>query len=60
MPTFSARLSPKSHYPRPDTGIVSGLFLINKKISFKTKTDIQNFPEIKIGGYTHVTHQQLP
>nr|DAW21425.1 MAG TPA: hypothetical protein [Caudoviricetes sp.] len=27
MPTFSARLSPKSHFPRPNIGIVFGLFL---------------------------------
>ncbi|MDF7721842.1 hypothetical protein PUR43_18450, partial [Enterobacter hormaechei subsp. xiangfangensis] len=27
MPTFSARLSPKSHFPGPNTGIVFGLFL---------------------------------
>ena len=27
MPTFSARLSPKSHFPGPKTGIVFGLFL---------------------------------
>ena len=26
MPTFSARLSPKSHFPRPNIGIVFGLF----------------------------------
>nr|DAE12504.1 MAG TPA: hypothetical protein [Podoviridae sp. ct3k57] len=33
MPTFSARLSPKSHFPGPNTGIVFGLFLIVFKIN---------------------------
>ncbi len=28
MPTFSARLYPKSHFPGPNTGIVFGLFLL--------------------------------
>ncbi|EAA4436224.1 hypothetical protein DPE44_07015 [Salmonella enterica subsp. salamae] len=33
MPTFSARLSPKSHFPGPNTGIVFGLFLFLLKIN---------------------------
>jgi len=33
MPTFSARLSPKSHFPGPNTGIVFGLFLFVSHIS---------------------------
>ncbi len=33
MPTFSARLSPKSHFPGPKTGIVFGLFLLILKIN---------------------------
>ncbi|EBY3179691.1 hypothetical protein CBJ15_04255 [Salmonella enterica subsp. enterica serovar Rubislaw] len=33
MPTFSARLSPKSHFPGPNTGIVFGLFLFRLKIN---------------------------
>jgi len=38
MPTFSARLSPKSHFPGPNTGIVFGLFLF----AFAGK-DLQGF-----------------
>lgn len=33
MPTFSARLSPKSHFPGPNTGIVFGLFFSVSYIS---------------------------
>ena len=50
MPTFSARLSPKSHFPRPNIGIVFGLFLTYcfiwlflGKIEFYSKFDIRSF-----------------
>ncbi|EAW1044246.1 hypothetical protein AYC70_20245 [Salmonella enterica] len=44
MPTFSARLSPKSHFPGPNTGIVFGLFLFSLQIK-QLKTLVRKCPK---------------
>jgi hypothetical protein len=53
MPTFSARLSPKSHFPGPNTGIVFGLFLsiFFKVLSSKARDD-PSFPDATFSPYT--------
>ncbi|EBN2870208.1 hypothetical protein EUX02_15260 [Salmonella enterica subsp. enterica serovar Monschaui] len=61
MPTFSARLSPKSHFPGPNTGIVFGLFLFSLQIK-QLKTLVRKcpkFPRISVFRSFWLYHIQI-
>ncbi|EAB2724631.1 hypothetical protein BSC53_17750 [Salmonella enterica] len=61
MPTFSARLSPKSHFPGPNTGIVFGLFLFRLKINelCVSPRNSSKFPRISVFRSFWLYHIQI-
>ncbi|EAA7605822.1 hypothetical protein CSP26_08785 [Salmonella enterica subsp. indica] len=61
MPTFSARLSPKSHFPGPNTGIVFGLFLFLLKINglCVSPRNSSKFPRISVFRSFWLYHIQI-